>query len=272
MSSTLSPSCVKPGMRGVWMISGQATDILFFNGWSLGKDFVEGFVRQLADGRSYKIIEIDERFLDDCWMRPLASLVQPNTILAGWSLGGMLAIRFAHYLENSKVPYLKLITLMAAPGFVRSASWPQAMPPELFHAFEESSEDDRKLSKTFPYLMTAHSSNAQRAVDRELFSGVKKHYVDSLQTSSLRARTLALLKNLDVIDELAGLTRPVLMLFGVEDQLVPQASASAVQERFSRHHVLLMDGECHYLNDTVLEQAKGVLEAGIPLYAGAGHV
>lgn len=254
------------------MIRGQAADLLFFNGWSLGKSFVEDFVRQLSDGRSYKVIDIDERFLDDSWMQPLTSLVQSNTVVAGWSLGGMIAIRFARHLEDFKVPYCRLITLMAPPVFVSSASWPKAMPSELFSKFEESAQDDRKLSKTFPYLMTAHSSGSAQGVHRHLFACVKKRYVESLQPSVLRGCTLTLLKNLDVLDELAGLTRPVFMLFGSEDQLVPLASALAVQERFSDHHVLLIDGECHYLSDTVLEHVRGFLKPSTYPYAGAENV
>lgn len=254
------------------MTSSQAIDILFFNGWSLGEPFVEDFVRELSNGRSYRVIDIDERFLDDTWMQGLASLVQSNTVLAGWSLGGMFAIRFARHLENFQVPYRRLITLMAAPVFVSTATWPQAMPPELFNKFEESVQDDRTLSKTFPYLMVVHSLGAEQVVDRELFARVKKRYVESLHPSVLRGRTLALLKNLDVLDELAGLTRPAFMLFGSEDQLVPLASALAVQERFSHHKVLLIDGERHYLSDRVLEQVRSLLEAGIAPCAGADNV
>ena len=265
-------SCVEHAMRGASMNSNPTVDVLFFNGWSLRSDFVEDFVRGIANGRSYRVVDVDERFLDSSWMQSLASLVHPNTVLAGWSLGGMLAIRFARYLQDSEVPYQRLISLMAAPVFVSSCSWPNAMPCEVFSEFEENAREDLLLTKAFPYLMAAGSSAEELGVNRKLLASVKKRYASALQGTALRGQTLSLLKQLNVIDELKGLVRPVCMLFGANDQLVLLASALAVQKSFPQHDVRVVDGETHYLSDAFLQLVRSLIDEGIPFERGIANV
>ena len=265
-------SCAEHAMRGASMNSDPTVDVLFFNGWSLRGDFVEDFVRGIANGRSYRVVDVDERFLDSSWMQSLASLVHPNTVLAGWSLGGMLAIRFARYLQDSEVPYQRLISLMAAPEFVSSCSWPNAMPCEVFSEFEENAREDLLLTKAFPYLMAAGSSAGELGVNRKLLASVKERYASALQGAALRGQTLSLLKQLNVFDELKGLVRPVCMLFGAHDQLVPLASALAVQKSFPQHDVRVVDGETHYLSDAFLQLVRSLIDEGIPFERGIANV
>lgn len=246
------------------MANSRAIDLLFLNGWSLDATFVEPMVQRLAGGASYRIVDIDEQFLVDEWFETLATLVSENTLIVGWSLGGMLAIRLAVFLEQNQRAYRKLITFMSAPSFIVRDGWCSGMSEEDFEHFRNAAQSDPMLIKTFPYLMLCpkgcgnYASKAAQLVDRSLLAELKKRYRASLQGLDTRMATLGLLKQLDLRDALATLNHQAVFVFAEYDQLVPASSADLVRDLYPKHQVCVVEGESHLLSGSIIDSARGL--------------
>ena len=251
------------------MSKSSTVDLLFLNGWSLEAAFVEPLVQHFAGTSSYRIVDVDERFLKDAWLESLSALVDENTLIIGWSLGGMLAIRLAYFLQGRKQAYRKLVTLMCAPSFVNRKDWRSGMTKEDFAHFKKAAESDLRLVKTFPYLMLAPKkevdggSSGTPFIDRAVLAALKKRYRASLQNQETRMGTLSLLEQLDLRVELASLNQQAVLVFGEHDQLVPLASARLTEELSAQHEVRVIDAESHLLSCSIMDLVSVFCELSV---------
>lgn len=152
-------------------------------------------------------------------LRQLADTLPEKVILAGWSLGGMVATAFAdQYPQRVEI----LITMATNPSFVCRDDWPHAMAAPLFQAFRDYFQrDEINCLKQFAALQVKGDSlerNTLRALRGLPVNSPHSGWGDALQ----------LLGSLDNRQALARLTVPSLHLFGAADQLVPVTVAEDI--------------------------------------------
>ncbi|KZZ59360.1 hypothetical protein A3762_05185 [Oleiphilus sp. HI0125] len=220
-------------------------DLLFIQGWSVSEEFyadwLHGLSKELMSNRSIKIVACPERG-DIRWLEHLAKeYVSPNTVIIGWSLGGMLAIKLAAYLEGANKSYDRLVTLMSSPKFVESTDYQCGMKRQDFADFVSSISDDRAIVKTFPFLCIKGAPKQSSLLKR-----VREQYDLCLLEESNRCQSLKLLGELDVQQELANLTQSALMIFGDQDVLVKQSCALEIKSQFTHHKSVIIDGVAHF--------------------------
>ena len=220
-------------------------DLLFIQGWSVSEDFYADWIhslsKELMGNRSIQIIACPER-LDIGWLEHLAKeYVSTNTVIIGWSLGGMLAIKLATYLEGANKSYRRLVTLMSSPKFVESTNFQCGMKRQEFADFVSSVSDDRAIVKTFPFLCSKGAPKQSSLLKR-----VRKQYDLCLLEESKRSQSLKLLGELDVQQELADLTQSALMIFGDQDVLVKQSCALEIKNQFTDHKIVVIDSVAHF--------------------------
>jgi pimeloyl-ACP methyl ester carboxylesterase len=243
----------------------RAVKVLFLNGWSLDSSFVEPLLQALGEGVTYQVFDVDARFFEDSWPSSLVSLIDQDTVIMGWSLGGMLAIRLAAFLEKNQRDYRKLVTLMASPSFINREGWSCGMSESDFAQFKMAAESDQLVVKTFPYLMlgpkqsVVGTSETTLLANRTLLSEIRQRYRGSLQSSENRIATLALLEQLDLRKELSALQQQAILLFAEDDLLVPNMTAQVVEQLYPHHHVHLVEGEGHLLNAPILKLVSTLL-------------
>lgn len=219
-------------------------------------------MQRFAGSASYRVEDIDERFLAEDWLESLASLIDDNTLIIGWSLGGMLAVRLALFLERRGQGYRKLVTLMSAPSFINREGWRAGMNEKDFANFKKAARSDLALTKTFPYLMLAPKAgvdvkaDAAPLIDRSLLAQLKERYRTSLQSLEARIGTLSLLEQLDLRKELGALNQQAILIFAEHDQLVSVTSAQLVQELCAQHQVRIVEGETHLLNQSIMDLVR----------------
>ena len=244
------------------MNSSTSVDVLFLNGWSVGEQFVASLLQDFAGTASYRIVDVDERFLKDAWLETLSESVGENTLIIGWSLGGMLAIRLSYFLQGRKQAYRKLVTLMCAPSFVSREGWCAGMNEKDFASFKKAARSDLVLTKTFPYLMLAPKTgvdvktDAAPLIDRAVLAQLKERYRTSLQSLDARMSTLSLLEQLDLRKELGALNQQAILIFAEHDQLVSVTSAQLLQELYAQHQVRIVEGETHLLNQSIMDLVR----------------
>lgn len=156
------------------------------------------------------------------WQQTLEALVEvlpERFYLMGWSLGGMLAVQFAHR-HPQRVE--KLITLASNLSFVSRSGWRSAMPASVFDDFYQGFVSNPSASLTQFCGLQAKGDSSERALVR-WFRG------NSAEIFPLPwLWGLDWLKQLDNRETLAALSVKSLHLFGQNDCLVPSAAASKV--------------------------------------------
>jgi len=139
----------------------------------------------------------------------------PDSILVGWSLGGLYAQRLASLYPQR---FTRLILLNCNPCFVQRDDWPCAVRAEVFEAFAASlSAGWQATIRRFLGLQMRGGDQARqlvRLITQLLVEGGEPH-PDVLPFG------LKLLLQRDARAELAALPVPVMQVLGERDTLVP---------------------------------------------------
>ncbi len=205
-------------------------NIVLINGWAMPKNIWEGFIDKLeaqANFGSVRVVDIDRCMTVKEWVNYLDDLVQPNTLLIGWSLGGQLAVEYSAQHPEKLVG---LCTLQMNPKFVVSSDWPHGMAMETFFEFKRLAEYDAvKMVKRFGFLVTAKGHEALQ----DLKQLQKMFIADTLPPVDVLLQGLELLETLDVRAVISEISFPQLHIYGESDQLVPCAVAASMSSFIS---------------------------------------
>jgi len=217
--------------------------LLMFSGWSVKARFFDSFIKTYFDQTDLEVVEIDLSSTANlgAWCAHQIRRVDQDTMIVGWSLGGMLAILLAQYLESQQKPYAGLVTLMSAPVFVEKPQWPCAMNQDEFTKFEGMNTDDESLVRAFSRILASGFESPKR-----ILSCALPEYRSSLQPFATREKTLALLADLDVSKALGQIRGNVLMLFADNDALIEKNAVEYLKHRFPQHRYEVLAKHGHY--------------------------
>lgn len=158
----------------------------------------------------------------DTQVDTLAEVLPPSTLL-GWSMGGLYAIRLACLYPDK---FKQLILVSCNPCFVQRDDWLCAQEPMTFSGFSDSLISDwRATMRRFLALQIQGSDRTQsliRQVSELLSKGGEP------QPEALRFGLDLLLKQ-DARKELQKLSRPILLVLGNKDRLVPVCLADQLR-------------------------------------------
>jgi pimeloyl-[acyl-carrier protein] methyl ester esterase len=151
----------------------------------------------------------------DAVVDAVAPCVPAGASVAGWSLGGLVAMRLATRHPGRAA---RLALVSATPCFVQRADWPHAMARETLEGFAEGLRDaPARTIRTFVNLNALGGPQARERM-RELAGLLAERGTPS--EASLRAG-LRLLHDTDLRQEVAAIDRPALVVHGGRDALAP---------------------------------------------------
>jgi pimeloyl-[acyl-carrier protein] methyl ester esterase len=181
--------------------------------------------------------------------------------LAGWSLGGQLALQLA---RRDELRVRGLVLISTTPRFVRSADWPYGLPASVLAGFAAALErDQQRTLRDFLELPVRGSAQAE---------GVLATLQQALRE---RAEPAALAAGLEMLREndLRALVRtvdlPTLVIAGQYDRVTPPAAAQALVEMMPNAQLLAIARAGHA---PFLSHPDVVLEAMLAAPARAGVV
>lgn len=222
-------------------------------GWALSAENLRPLQQALQErlpDLTVQLAELPPRLQMSTLEPDLAALAEalPVGWLAGWSLGGMLAVQLQRRFPER---FCGVITIASNACFAVRSGWPQAMPVDTFKAFlSDAREQPERILKRFSLLVTQGSERG-----RELSKQLQWSDADPLQ----RLNQLALLGVIDNRIPLQRSAQPVLHCLGGSDALVPVA----------------VEADLQVLNETarvrVLPQASHALPLEAPLWL-AGEI
>lgn len=213
--------------RTIWSETrGQGQDLILIHGWGMNAAVWGGVFDALAE--SFRVTCLDLPGHGRSRNQPLgtipavaeelASVVPDDSVILGWSLGGLLATELASSFPG-KVK--KLLLVNSTPCFVRRDNWPSALDAEVFAAFEQGLRDD--YSATLRRFLGLQLQGVADA--RELIRMLRLKLEEAPPDPGALRQGLRLLSDSDLRSRLAGLEIPVAALLGARDTLVPSAVA-----------------------------------------------
>lgn len=152
----------------------------------------------------------------------LAAVSASRVLVAGWSLGGLVAMTLA---ARHPARVCGLVMMAASPRFVSAPDWPGGMDPRVFEVFgEELARDYRGTLDRFLMLEAQGDAHLREAL-RYLRDAV---YARGEPAPRALHEGLGLLHDSDLRGLLPALNTPTLWLSGRRDRLVsPQAMSDA---------------------------------------------
>jgi pimeloyl-[acyl-carrier protein] methyl ester esterase len=150
----------------------------------------------------------------------VAAALPARTHLAGWSLGGQVALEIARrYAERID----KLLLVATTPRFIDSADWPHGKRPVVLDDFvKRLGTDYHATIKSFLALQVLHQPHARKMIG-ELQEAVGARGTPS--SAQLNAG-LTILRDSDLRAQLNEISTPTLVIQGDRDALTSEAAGA----------------------------------------------
>ncbi|MBT6270900.1 MAG: alpha/beta fold hydrolase [Rhodobacteraceae bacterium] len=194
---------------------GDGPSLVLLHGWAFNSDIFQSLIDKYK--ANYRITVIDlpghgrSRDIDgniESWCNELTKIIPEQSILLGWSLGGLLSIYIASQIEISK-----LILVAATPCLINNENWNYGISSEVFDQFVINLKNDSTKSlKRFVSLQSKDKSQLQ-----ELYKSIQKYPA----SHSALNTGLKIIINSDLRDIYKDIAVPKTTILGSLDTLVP---------------------------------------------------
>ncbi len=234
------------GANIYWQVVGEGDDIVLLHGWGMNGAVWESTVEALKENFRVHIVDLPgygysaespAMSLDD-----IVAMILPdapkNAIWVGWSLGGLVASTIA--LKHPEY-VSKLITVASSPKFAASTGWRGIQPKVLSDFTAQLVEDFQLTIERFMALQAMGSPTARKDV-KQLKSAVLAR--PQPHSEALLAG-LAMLKNIDLRDEMSCLSVPMLRMYGRLDGLVPVKAAKDLDKLWPQTESFILAQSSH---------------------------
>ncbi|OCQ19613.1 pimeloyl-[acyl-carrier protein] methyl ester esterase [Pseudoalteromonas luteoviolacea] len=150
----------------------------------------------------------------DAIVESIDTFIQPNSIVIGWSLGGLVATRLAA-TRPDKVAHLVLVA--SNVQFCESDIWPGIKPDVLAQFKVQLAKDSRKTIERFLAIQAMGSEHAKADIKQ-----IKALLLQAPEPAGTALSAgLDILQSTDLRHEFSKLTCPITGVFGRLDALVP---------------------------------------------------
>ena len=194
---------------------GNGPSLVLLHGWAFNSDIFQSLIDKYKE--NYRITVIDlpghgrSNDIDgniENWCDELIKLIPEQSILLGWSLGGLLSTYIASQIEISK------LTLVAAsPCLINNKNWHYGINIEVFNQFAINLKNDSTKSlKRFVSLQSKDKSQLQ-----ELYKSIQKYPASNNALNN----GLEIIINSDLRDIYKDIAVPKTTILGSLDTLVP---------------------------------------------------
>lgn len=229
-----------------WQSSGQGPDLVLLHGWGMNGAVWQQTVESLQSVFRVHVVDLPgyghSAKLHGEDLEHIAQLVLEDApgkaVWLGWSLGGLIATQIA---LRAPERVSKLITVASSPKFAAEKPW-RGIQPKVLTAFTGQLLEDFSLTiERFMALQAMGSPSARKDVKalKQAVLSRPQPNPDSLLVG------LNILADVDLREELASLTMPVLRLYGRLDGLVPVKVASDLNELLPRTEHAIFSESSH---------------------------
>lgn len=228
-------------------ISGTGPDLALLHGWgmhggvwdSVRDDLAQHFRVHVVDLPGYGASAACAPYNLETVARQVLAALPGRTHVAGWSLGGQVALQMT-LLAPAAIE--KLVLISTTPCFRARPDWPHGMSNAALAEFSQGIEQDYEGTlKRFLSLQARNGDEARAVIGRlreTLFARGRPTH------ETLRAG-LQILSDLDLRNELSAITHPVLIIHGSHDTLARSAAGAWLAQALPNAALELIPGAAH---------------------------
>lgn len=230
-----------------WHTCGEGnSDLVLLHGWGLNAEVWQSIVPRLSPHFRLHLVDLPGYGRSQhAGALTLAEMAQrllphlpPRALLLGWSLGGLVATELALRVPQQVTG---LISVASSPCFTARGSWPGIKPDVLENFRTQLNSDFQRTVERFLALQTLGTDSARQDARRlkEVVLAQPMPPVEVLDGG------LAILRDVDLRDELPHITRPFLRLYGALDGLVPRRIAAQLDDVLPASPSVIMEKAAH---------------------------
>lgn len=172
------------------------------------------------------------------WADVLQQQIARPVAVLGWSLGALLALRWAQRWPDSVT---RLILIAATPCFQQREDWPHAVPARVLSEFiQQLHVSPEATMKRFIGLQVSGGINERRQLVR-----LRQLYDAGMAQLPALQQGLQILQDCDLRAELPLLPQPVHLISGSRDGLTPAPAAEFMQQQLPEAQLTVIDQAAH---------------------------
>lgn len=226
---------------------GDGPDLVLIHGWSMHGEVCHGLAERLAARFRVHVPDLPghgrsrgERLPELAQLAAgLADLFPTATHLCGWSLGALVAIRWA---LDRPTQVRRLALIAATPRFPAGEGWEAGSAIGDLEAFARALHADYRGTLERFIALQAMGSPAPRKVVADFRRRLAHAAAPDLDALDAGLRILA---TTDLRSELAGLRQPALLLHGERDAVVPAAAAQWLLQALPNGRLIVVPAAGH---------------------------
>ena len=206
---------------------GHGPDIVLLHGWGVGTAPYAALAAELARAARVHVVHLpgyggsaelacsDVNALADT----IAAAAPPRATVAGWSLGGQVALAWAlrHPAQVSR-----LVLFATTPRFVRGDGWEHGVDEAVLDGFDRGIAGDAPALLARFHGLVARGDAAERSVRRSLAAR------ELPAATATLAAGIGLLRTTDLRAGLPRIAQPALVIHGERDAVIPCAAGAAL--------------------------------------------
>jgi len=252
---------VEPNVRLHITDAGEGRPIVLIHGWPLSDEMYEYQYNELIN-KNFRVIGItlrgfgksDKPYGDYNYdvhasdiKKVLDKLKIKNAVLAGFSMGGAIAIRFVSNYEGAHISKLALVAA-AAPIWTQRKDFKYNLPKSAVDDSIKLNYKDRpKLLSDFAKIFSATETSLSEGIGSWL-NGI------CLSASSYAtAQCLIALRDTDLRSDLVKILIPTVIMHGKKDKICSFDLAEQMNEGIAHSHIIAFENSGHSL---FLEETK----------------
>lgn len=228
-------------------IVGQGQPLVMLHGWGMHSGVWQHLVKRLSSQYMLYLVDLpgmgSSRPVEPYHLHALADevaqVIPGVSDILGWSLGGLVAQRIA---LNQPDRIRRLILVGSTPCFVATQDWPHGISPVHFHNFAESVNRDYKATMLQFLTLQCMKANDARATLRQLRASFE---LKPTPTQTTLNRSLGILLDTDLREEVTMLRKPTLLIHGDRDTLAPVTAAHWMSQQLPVAFLRVMAGAAH---------------------------
>lgn len=220
-------------------VIGKGSPLVFFHGW--GFDHTIWLQLATCIDNEYQLFLVDlpgfglsSPMSWELFKKNLIQQLPAQFALAGWSMGGLLATRFA-IEEPTQVT--KLINISSSPRFIKEKAWPGI--------------EKQAFSQFFINLTADPQLTISEFIGLQLKNNSYQYHNEIMPDPASLKEGLQILADWDLRELLHSLKRPAYFLFGHLDAITPRATMAAMQKLYPQFNYLMFAKAAHipFLSD-----------------------
>lgn len=245
MNAVLEPAAQKIAVR----VFGEGPDLALIHGWGIGAGVWTPVIEPLAARCRVHVVDLPgygasrgvladthdslPRLADS-----LMAVLPEKVTLAGWSLGGLIAIGA---LAKHQKQVAKLALVASTPSFLERPDWPHGVAPHLMDVFETALKlTPGLLLRRFNAQINQGDTRAKELT--RLTESLVSH--DNPDIGALKGG-LHLLRELDLRPLLPKIKHPTLLIHGENDPLMKLSGAESICAVMPNARLEVLSGASH---------------------------